>query len=337
DSVIDSGEVCDDGNLISGDGDPAAGDTGCSGDCLSDQTCGNGYSDVAAGELCDDGNSRQHDGCTELCTAELPTWITEETSSSQGRETLAVTYDESRQRFVIFGGSSGMTLGDTIEIILDASVDPPVAQFEVKAPAHSPSPRRLANLVYDAARQVVVLHGGREDQDARGVNDTWEYDGVDWTKRVDGIAPSIRSLPYMGYDPQSQRVILFGGQDPELASTPEQSFLNDTWALSATGWERLTTTQSPAARSTGSAGVDRNGTVATEDDRLLIFGGSASGVFFSDTWQFEDNDWVLLETPQGQGICPRARGLMVTAPARAVMVGGVSRLERRPPDGCVGA
>lgn len=41
----DSGETCDDGNRIGGDG--------CSADCKSDETCGNGVWDKAAREACD--------------------------------------------------------------------------------------------------------------------------------------------------------------------------------------------------------------------------------------------------------------------------------------------
>jgi len=41
----DRGEVCDDGNQVSGDG--------CSADCRSDERCGNGYVDIDTGERCD--------------------------------------------------------------------------------------------------------------------------------------------------------------------------------------------------------------------------------------------------------------------------------------------
>lgn len=44
--IIDIGEVCDDGNVISGDD--------CSADCLSIEICGNGITDAAKGEECDD-------------------------------------------------------------------------------------------------------------------------------------------------------------------------------------------------------------------------------------------------------------------------------------------
>src|ERR1700755_800229 len=45
DGIVGSDEVCDDGNIISGDG--------CSADCKSHETCGNHIIDK--GESCDDG------------------------------------------------------------------------------------------------------------------------------------------------------------------------------------------------------------------------------------------------------------------------------------------
>ncbi|MFH1534027.1 MAG: DUF4215 domain-containing protein [Nitrospirota bacterium] len=62
DGTLDVGEVCDDGNIAGGDG--------CSADCLSDETCGNGILDALAGEACDDGNVVAGDGCSDLCQLE---------------------------------------------------------------------------------------------------------------------------------------------------------------------------------------------------------------------------------------------------------------------------
>jgi cysteine-rich repeat protein len=56
---VDPGEICDDGNTLDGDG--------CSHDCKSDETCGNGILDTAAGEVCDDHNTRDGDGCSHDC------------------------------------------------------------------------------------------------------------------------------------------------------------------------------------------------------------------------------------------------------------------------------
>ncbi len=41
---------------------------GCSPDCLSDETCGNGHVDPECGETCDDGNQNPADGCASCQT-----------------------------------------------------------------------------------------------------------------------------------------------------------------------------------------------------------------------------------------------------------------------------
>ncbi len=62
DGMVEDPEVCDDGNTVGGDG--------CSADCLSDETCGNGVADAAAGEICDDGNAAGGDGCSADCLSD---------------------------------------------------------------------------------------------------------------------------------------------------------------------------------------------------------------------------------------------------------------------------
>lgn len=59
DAIIGSGEQCDDGNLIDGDG--------CDSNCTWTR-CGNGI--VAGGEECDDGNTVSGDGCDANCLIE---------------------------------------------------------------------------------------------------------------------------------------------------------------------------------------------------------------------------------------------------------------------------
>jgi cysteine-rich repeat protein len=57
--ILDPGEQCDDGNVVSGDG--------CSANCTT-EVCGNGILDP--GEQCDDGNVVSGDGCSASCTIE---------------------------------------------------------------------------------------------------------------------------------------------------------------------------------------------------------------------------------------------------------------------------
>lgn len=59
DGALDAPEVCDDGNLVDGDG--------CDSNCTP-TSCGNGI--VTAGEACDDGNLLPGDCCSPLCVSE---------------------------------------------------------------------------------------------------------------------------------------------------------------------------------------------------------------------------------------------------------------------------
>ncbi|MBW2264064.1 MAG: DUF4215 domain-containing protein, partial [Deltaproteobacteria bacterium] len=62
DLILHELEVCDDGNTLAGDG--------CSANCLSDESCGNGYVDAALGEVCDDGGTIAGDGCSANCLSD---------------------------------------------------------------------------------------------------------------------------------------------------------------------------------------------------------------------------------------------------------------------------
>ncbi len=59
--VLEEGEVCDDGNRDQGDG--------CSSECHSSESCGNGVVDAVVGEACDDGNTVDGDGCQANCAS----------------------------------------------------------------------------------------------------------------------------------------------------------------------------------------------------------------------------------------------------------------------------
>ena len=60
DGFLDTGEACDDGNTVSGDG--------CQGHCALPY-CGDGITDP--GETCDDGGSFNNDGCDSTCQIEV--------------------------------------------------------------------------------------------------------------------------------------------------------------------------------------------------------------------------------------------------------------------------
>jgi len=75
-------------------------------------------------------------------------------------------------------------------------------------------------MAYDSARGVTVLFGG---DDEYRQDDTWEWDGTDWTVRATTNKPAIRYLHAMAYDSSRGVTVLFGGNGNFNV------LLNDTW------------------------------------------------------------------------------------------------------------
>jgi cysteine-rich repeat protein len=144
DGIRDTGEVCDDGNLAPQDG--------CTPDCLSDETCGNGYVDFLLGELCDNGNALNHDGCNSGCLPEAFTWKHASFNSPSPRSGHVMAYDATRDRVVLFGGYDGTYRNDTWE--WDGST------WTLLSSQTSPPPRTGHAMAYDATRGRIVLFGG---------------------------------------------------------------------------------------------------------------------------------------------------------------------------------
>jgi cysteine-rich repeat protein len=233
--LLDQGEACDDGNQMSNDS--------CSGDCSSNETCGNGVTDGIKFEQCDDGNFVDHDGCDSKCRLEVATWsqLSKWTNyDAQWIDTVRdfnMAYDEARGVMVLFGGvdPAGIRVADTW---LWTGAD------WIKAhPKTSPEPRYAAAMTYDTQRQRVVLFGG--ETTAGMVSDTWEFDGQDWILRPVSNGPGPCKYVAMAYDPVRKVSVLYGGFNGSF----DARFINyalifdGTWEWDGTAWKQNTDTQ----------------------------------------------------------------------------------------------
>lgn len=113
------------------------------------------------------------------------------------------------------------------------------------------------------------------------LDDTWNWDGAQWTQVAMGAAPSVRSDQSMIGDGAGS-VLLFGG----MGLGP---YLGDTWVWNGTaGWKQLQV-QGPSARE-GAA-------VAVLNGKVVLYGGSsASNGFLADTWEWDGSSWTQLAT-----------------------------------------
>ena len=187
------------------------------------------------------------------------------TTAPPARSDHMLAYDAARGNVVLFGGddASGNMLGDTWT--WDGSTWTPHTS------GSSPPPRYAAMLAYDPIRERVVLFGGFGDEVETPINDTWEWDGTSWTELTPTVSPLGRGYGGMDYDPQRQRIVLFGGDSFGL--------LGDTWEWDGVAWTSVAPQDPAPERWACSAIYD------AIDHELVMFGGlGESAGSFGDTW-----------------------------------------------------
>jgi hypothetical protein len=94
------------------------------------------------------------------------------------RSRYAMAYDQARSQVVLFGGENGpgQYLSDTW--VWDG------IEWRQRFPVRAPKARSRHAMAYDADRREVVLFGGETSQNAALPNDTWVWDGADWSSRT---------------------------------------------------------------------------------------------------------------------------------------------------------
>jgi hypothetical protein len=137
-------------------------------------------------------------------------------------------------------------------------------------------------MAYDVDREALVLFGGYGPSGL--LNDTWEFDGTSWQRKVTTLAPQKRAGALMVYDAKRRVNVLFGGN-----VTSRQQWFNDTWEWDGNRWLRRPTPSAPSPRTPAAFVYDEARKVC------LLFGGGncsrASGKFLGDTWIFDGTRW----------------------------------------------
>lgn len=171
--------------------------------------------------------------------------------------------------------------------------------------AHTPGlPTQFGALAYDSWRARLVLFGGREND---FVDDTWEFDGVDWQQLRPAVAPAPRTTSIVFEDARGLTVA-FGGQG-------SPAFLGDTWQWNGQVWVQASTPIRPPARVLHGFAHD----VGRQES--LLFGGY-DGTRLGDTWTWNGTGWTQRNPAASPS--PRSSVAMAYDPVRAhvVLFGG---------------
>lgn len=185
-------------------------------------------------------------------------------TSPPTRYDASMVYDAMHKVIVLFGGGSpsGPFLNDTW--IWDGY------NWTQKFPATVPSPRRGYSLAFDPVHQQIVLFGGYDSPSGTLTNDTWTWDGDNWTKRSPSNSPSSRVYSALVWDGNTGRVLLFGGLGSGIA-------YNDTWQWDGNNWIQSSPIVSPSG--TFGAGLAYD----VKHSAVVLFGGNCCGTG-DETW-----------------------------------------------------
>ncbi len=108
---------------------------------------------------------------------------------------------------------------------------------------------------------------------------------LSWVAESPATSPSPRVAAAMAYDPATQQLVLFGGENNTGGGA-----LGDTWSWNGSTWSELDPSTSPSARSNASMAYD------PASGQLLLFGGeNSSDQNFGDTWSWNGSTWVDLD------------------------------------------
>jgi hypothetical protein len=226
-----------------------------------------------------------------------------------------LVYDAKRERLVMFGGADGIDDGADDGYLNDtwALAD---GVWTPLSTSSNPAVRVGHAATYDLARDRVVVFGGaKSDPDTfvtQYYDDSWEYDGTDWTASAAPATPSPRYAQAAAFDVSHGRLVMFGG----LSSFP----LDEVWTYDGT-WRPLATNTGPLGRFNHAMAYD------PIRRKLVVFGGNAIGTGVTDeTWELDGTTWTLLPLTTSPPARVGAAMVFDVARGRIVLFGGTDEV-----------
>lgn len=206
-------------------------------------------------------------------------WTATSASGPSPRYWPRMAFDAARGVCVLFGGSNGS----------DETWEFDGVAWTQAAPATVPLGRFAHAMWYDTARGVTMMFGGQAQPSGAVLNDTWAWDGVDWTQLQPATAPPGLWSIEATYDLARDRAVMFAGA---LGNPPTRS--QATWEWDGANWSQVVTSTTPQARWGNKVAyhLARQRVVMTGGD----IGGGANG---ADAWEYDGYDWHRLNTPSG--------------------------------------
>ncbi|MBK7864894.1 MAG: hypothetical protein IPJ65_41115 [Archangiaceae bacterium] len=196
---------------------------------------------------------------------------------------------------------------------VDAGATPPTLGWR-KVDEAPPSRSTHVAFYWPPAKSVLVFSGNHV---TGPIHDAWAWDGRGWQSRplATDEYPE-RKNPGVAVDAAGGRVFVFGGTWSGYTSTGQYlvRVMNDLQVFDGTGWKKVDAAGAPAARGGDAAVYD------AARGKLMVFGGSDSGVAFDDTWTFDGTTWAQVATGTAAHPSARVNARMAYDPERQRVV-----------------
>ncbi|MHC5108717.1 MAG: Kelch repeat-containing protein [Planctomycetota bacterium] len=199
--------------------------------------------------------------------------------SPPARIAFGMVYDSRRKVIVLFGGADAalnMT-NETWEYSFALNT------WNQRLPTSSPTARTSFGMAFDALRGVTVLQGGVTSNG--GSDETWEYDGANWTLVAANPNPGPRNEHKMVYDSTRKVCVVYGGNNAGYT---------DVWEFDGDQWQN-DSDNAPGLRPAPAMAFHE------ASNKTLMFGGSAD----SNTWSYPGTsttqDFLVTGNPNGVG------------------------------------
>ncbi len=143
-----------------------------------------------------------------------------------------------------------------------------------------PPARGQTAMVYDSARQRLVLFGG---SGGGSLQDTWEWNGTSWSNPDPSPKPPVRHGHAMAFDRERGVTVLYGGFGGN-------GFLQDLWEWNGVVWTQRAAANAPGPRSGSAMAFD------PVHRSVLLHGGAVQvspGTQWvqNDTWSWDGSQW----------------------------------------------
>jgi len=203
-------------------------------------------------------------------------------TSPDPRGAPAMAFDSTRGVTVLFGGQLAGNGLDASTFEWDGT------NWVLKTPSTSPSARVFHAMAFDSTRGVTVLFGGATGDGTVPNDETWEWDGVNWSQKVPATSPSPRYFHAMAFDKARGVTVLFGGfNSTDLAPS-------ETWEWDGANWHNRVPAAAPPPLAAHTMAYD------SVRGETILFGGLASPALplnlSAETWVWNGTNWVQMLT-----------------------------------------